>query len=117
MIQFKHERKYNKIGELTSKGGETIAFDSIQPWFFDTLEEGIFFERLVGKARCSNEENFSRKIGRDLARSRMKNTKLTVLKVERTGGTHFAVLSDSKGGLYGLERKKDRVYFVEYCNE
>lgn len=125
MIQFCHVRKY-KVGcknsknygaELSSHGGLTIAMEEIQPWLIEQLEIGNFIERKVGKARCSDEDNYNKKIGRELSLSRMKATKLTVVSVNGVGTDHeILVLKDPDNATYLLSKYKNatRVYFEEY---
>jgi len=123
MIQFCHNRKYIEtkvdfrgdcFSTINPHGGVTIAMESIEPWFFKTLEVGTSFEKKVGKARCSLDDNYNKKTGRELALSRMKMTTLTVIRAGE-----FTLLEDKNGGLYSLilNTKGTRVYFTEYEND
>lgn len=98
-------------------GGETIAMEEIQPWFFETLEQGNSFEKKVGKARCSDEDNYCKKTGREYAASRLKTTKLHVIGVHGKGTSeHVVVLMDDCGDTYHLIKyaNSTRVYLSEY---
>lgn len=107
MIQFVHNRKYENGLIKSAKGGTTIAMEPIQAWFFDTLQIGDFFEKKVGIARCSLEDNYCKKTGRDLAVSRLKPTRLTVIRQLGNG----IVVEDKNGALYYLRKVNSKVFF------
>lgn len=115
-IQFFHKRE-DIYGEINSKGGETIALESIEPWLLDKLTIGDFFTKSVGKARCSDKENYNRKTGRDLSTSRMKSKLLTVLDITSYTTTKFLILSDNEGHIYTLQKKEgaNKLHFIEYA--
>jgi hypothetical protein len=123
-IQYVHNREFEKdIYEfdyrcpvLLSRGGETIAFEVPEPWVIEALTIGDFLTKLVGKAKCSDEDNYSKKIGRELASSRMKATVLTVVRLENYGELRTAVLEDSKGHKYYIEKAPNytKVHFTLY---
>lgn len=125
-IQFCHKRKTilkpkipgcMPVEFLSARVGMTVAMEEVQAWFFETLEPGTFFEKRVGFARCSDEDNYCKKTGREFALSRLKATRLTVLTVHGKGTKeHVVVLKDKDGGLYHLTKYGDtqRVYFEEY---
>lgn len=124
MTQFHHVRKYTltsfytimEIEEVNPRGGKTIAMEDIEPWLLNQLTVGDFFTRRVGVARCSDEENYNKKTGRELAESRMKPVVLTVLAKNDFGSIVVAALKDEKGNVYGLELKKGAksVHFISY---
>jgi hypothetical protein len=121
-IQYVHNREYQEDHldrynlVLNSRGGETIAFEVPEPWVIEALTIGDFLTKLVGKAKCSDEDNYSKKIGRELASSRMKATVLTVVRLENYGELRSAVLQDSKGHKYYLEKAPNfkKVHFTLY---
>ena len=124
-IQFNHKRKeeaylpegsYTFDGRLASRGGQTIALEVPPPWFIETLQSLDFFTKSVGKARCSDEENYNKKTGRELAKSRMKPTVLTVLSNQDFGGVRILVLEDMNKNKYILEKRvgNKQVHFIGY---
>lgn len=121
-IQYVHNREYQEDHldrynlVLNSRGGETIAFEVPEPWVIEALTIGDFLTKLVGKAKCSDEDNYSKKIGRELASSRMKATVLTVVRLENYGELRSAVLQDSKGHKYYIEKAPNytKVHFTLY---
>lgn len=102
-------RELNDDGEIIvhAKAGETIAMEPIQGWVVDTLNQGDFFEKKIGTAKCSDEDNFNKKIGRDLAQSRMKSKKLTVISNDNYTKVRILVLEDTDGDRYFLYRYKN----------
>jgi hypothetical protein len=108
--------EYNLPYEVAPKGGETIAMEAIEPWHLDQFEVGNFFTKKVGVARCSDEDNYNKKVGRELALSRMKDTVLTVIDFKDYGEMKLAVLEDNKGKQYIVEKRPNfkRVHFVSY---
>jgi len=124
-IQYCHVRKYipdlnayNSKYEcvLSATGGETVAMQELEPWFVESLKPGDFFTKLVGKARCSDKENYNKKVGRELAKSRMSPTILTVLSNSDYGNTRVLILVDSKKNMYELHKKATnaKVHFLGY---
>ena len=121
-IQYVHNREYQEDHldrynlVLNSRGGETIAFEVPEPWVIEALTIGDFLTKLVGKAKCSDEDNYNKKIGRELASSRMKATVLTVVRLENYGELRSAVLQDSKGHKYYIEKAPNytKVHFTLY---
>jgi hypothetical protein len=117
-ITYYHIRKED--GEhIAPRGGVTLAMEQIEAWYFDTLEMGTFFEKSIGKARCSRDDNYCKKVGRDLAVERMKPTKLTVIAsiVSPVDNKKIVVLKDAKdNSLYYLKKVtgNNRVYLDEY---
>lgn len=103
-IQFFHKRIRAAIGsirlEVYARGGETIAMDTPPSWFINSLNVGDFFEKKVGKARCSSDDNYCRSVGRELCEKRMKLTKLTVDRIVALGDIIQTELIDSEGFIY-----------------
>jgi hypothetical protein len=117
-INYFHVRDYNGF-LVAPRGGTTLAMEQIEGWYFDTLEVGTFFEKSIGKARCSKKDNYCKKVGRELAVGRMKTTRLTVIAVvdEPSRNTRVVALRDSKDNSLYLMRKKagtSRVYLSNY---
>lgn len=124
-IQYCHVRKFKPEfnlmnftyeSKLEARGGETIAMQEVQVWFAQQLKPGDFFTKSVGKARCSDDENYNKKTGRDIATSRMKAVTLTVISNEDFGGVRRLVLTDTSGNAYLLEKRinHNKVHFVGY---
>lgn len=102
--------KYN----LSSRGGETIAMEELQPWFVKSLAIGDFFEKKIGEAKCSKEDNYCKKTGRELAKSRMKLRKLKVIGLETQGENFTCFLEDDRGNVYELAKYENAksVFFL-----
>jgi hypothetical protein len=131
-IQFNHSRKSPSFMIVTSvdilakeitisssvnpRGGETIAVEVPPPWFIETLQPQDFFMKSVGKARCSDEDNYNKKVGRELAQSRMKPTRLIVLSNQDFGGVRILVLEDKDKNKYVFEKRvgNKQVHFIGY---
>ena len=124
-IQYCHVRKYipefnisnfTYESKLSATGGITIAMQELEPWFVETLQDGDFFTKSVGKARCSDKENYNKKTGRELAVSRMKPMVFTVLSNRDFGGVRILILKDEKQNMYELHKKARniRVHFLGY---
>jgi len=121
MTQFYHDRLYRFTPcysdmEICPSGGQTIAMEEIAPWLLDTLKSLDFLTRRIGVARCSHEDNYNKKTGRELAESRMKPIVLTVLSNEDYGSNRILVLKDDKGKVYTLEKRfnANSVHFISY---
>lgn len=112
-MQFFHYRKptYKKdpLGfsvyqdGVSAKGGQTIVMEELKSWFVNALSEGEFFTKKVGKARCSDKENYNKKIGRELALSRAKVITLTVQKVLVLSQSKEIQLTDNEGNKYYVQ--------------
>lgn len=102
--QFFHKRIKKAINSLRldvcARGGETIALDTPPSWFINSLTIGDFFEKKVGKAKCSSDDNYCRSTGRELCEKRMKLTKLTVDRIVTLGDIVQTELIDSDGFIY-----------------
>jgi len=119
MIQYVHNRKtiWDRQDDLgiSSTGGETIAMQGLEPWFVESLTPGDFFTKQVGFARCSDEENYCKKTGRELAKSRMKNMVFTVLTNHKFSVERTLILKDEKDRLYVIKTKANgkKAWLVE----
>lgn len=107
-IQYCHKRNYNAKcypydDELNPKGGETIALEVPEPELLVELQPGEFFEKQVGRAKCSLSDNYCKKTGRELAHSRMKPTRLTCTHNISFVEVRFVTLEDPEGNEYTLQ--------------
>lgn len=87
----------------SAKGGQTIVMEELKSWFVNALSEGEFFTKKVGKARCSDKENYNKKIGRELSLSRAKVITLTVQKVLILTNSKQVHLTDTEGNSYYVQ--------------
>lgn len=112
-MQFFHYRKptYKKDqfgfsifqNGISAKGGQTIVMEELKSWFVNSLSEGEFFAKKVGKARCSDKENYNKKLGRELSLSRAKVVTLTVQKILILSNSKQVLLSDVEGNSYFIQ--------------
>ena len=102
------------FGELNPKGGETVALEVPEPWVLEALTVGDFFTKQIGKAKCSTEDNYNKKTGRDLARSRMKPTVLTVIDIQKYPDLISVLLRGPDDSSYLLEKRSTftKVHFT-----
>lgn len=132
MIQYCHKRKYEngsgkvfQLGDklyseygmlqISSKGGETVALEVIEPWFFDSLTVNDFFEKKVGFARCSDDDNYCKKTGREFSTSRMKSVRLVVKQILTNGEEKLLILMDANNNLYTLQKINGyKVRFIDW---
>lgn len=109
-IIYSHNRKTNEnsgpdFGEIKPRGGTTVAMEAIQSWLLDTLDVGSTIVRKVGIARCSTDDNYCRKTGRELAQSRLKQTTLTVMNLVRFDPSYTVVFfEDEVGNLFEVKK-------------
>jgi len=70
--QFFHYRQGKILGEVFPKGGATFSVEEVSIDAFDHLskELGIAVKLRVGVARCSEKDNYNKRIGRLISRSR-----------------------------------------------
>ena len=120
MIQYYHDRDYldwyegHDKEQLNPCSGRTVAIEVPEAWFFDTVVVGDFFEKRVGIARCHSEENYNKAIGREVATSRMKLTRLTVVRNSKDIlKKHWIVLEDTAGNFYTLQ-KNNKVFLLDF---
>lgn len=111
-IIFLHLRfkEIKKNGEIIThlKSGETICMEPLQGWFVDGLVQGDFFEKRIGSHKFSENDNFNKKIGRELSKSNMKINKLTVVANDNYGYVRNLVLEDKQGNRYRLLKFKNK---------
>jgi hypothetical protein len=110
-IQFVHNRRLEEVENtyewqlrIASRGGETVAMQALEPWFIESLTPGDFFTKQVGFAVCSDEDNYCKKTGRELAKSRMKNMVFTVIGNQQFTVDRLVVLQDEKDRLYVIKK-------------
>ncbi len=122
-IQFNHKRNLiitrfytvEDIVEINPRGGTTLALEVIEPWFFDSLAVNDFFDKKVGSARCSKDDNYCKKVGRELSTQRMKLTRLVVQSLVANETEKIIVLVDSNNNTYTLKKiNGQKVHFVGY---
>lgn len=125
-IQFNHKRKFHTVDNfpdiggmeyhvVNPRGGTTIALEVIEPWFFDSLAVNDFFDKKVGSARCSKDDNYCKKVGRQLSTQRMKTTRLVVQSLVSNETEKIIILVDSNNNLYILKKiNGHKVHFVGY---
>lgn len=115
-IVYSHNRLYKQhydsfndyfYDEILPKGGITIAIEAIPSYLLDTLKYGDTIVKKVGVARCSTEDNFCKKTGRELAESRLKSTTLTVRTVLKDEGFCYVVFEDENGNVFQATPSKD----------
>jgi hypothetical protein len=70
--QFFHYRQGKIFGEVFPKGGATFSVEEVSIDAFDHLSKalGIAVKLRVGVARCSEKDNYNKRIGRLISRSR-----------------------------------------------
>lgn len=94
-------------GEIQPRGGSTVAMESIQSWVLDTLEQGSSIVRKVGISRCSDDDNYCRKTGRQIAESRLKSTTLTVVNLVKMGDFVTVFFEDENDNLFEIKKSND----------
>ena len=118
-IQYNHQRNayYLRQGEILidtliqPHGGTTIAMEAVPVDMFLEMGVGDQLEVEVGKAVCSRKDNYNRKLGREIAKGRMKNVILNVIAVSKgevilSDGTNQYTLVLSANG--------KKVFFLDY---
>jgi hypothetical protein len=70
--QFFHYRQGKILGEVFPKGGATFSVEEVSIDAFDHLSKalGIAVKLRVGVARCSEKDNYNKRIGRLISRNR-----------------------------------------------
>lgn len=111
-----HNRKQNILQPYQSgrwwidpRGGSTVAMEAIQSWLLENLQMGDTIVRKIGIAKCSDEDNYCKKTGREIAKSRLKQTTLTVVNIVRLGTiqTVTVFFEDEKGNLFEVVKSND----------
>lgn len=92
---------------ISPRGGSTVAMESIQSWLLDQLQQGDTIVRKIGIARCSEDDNYCKKTGREIAESRLKQTMLTVVNIVRLGELVVVFFEDEKGNLFEVKKSSD----------
>jgi len=93
---------------VNPRGGSTVAMESIPSWLLDQLQQGDTIVRKVGIARCSTDDNYCRKIGRQLAESRLKQVMLTAVNIVKIGTEYTVVFfEDEVGNLFEIKKSGD----------
>jgi hypothetical protein len=122
-VQFAHVRRgvVTNNFELrpASRGGYTVALEIPQSWLLKDLKVGESFDKKVGIAICSSEDNYNKKLGRELASSRLKPTRLTCVEVqEDEDGNRAIALSAGNGKVLLLRRlNSGKVFFLTSVKE
>lgn len=115
-VVYCHNRTYNQTQRmdgtslnLSPRGGSTVAMEAIPSWLLDTIEMGSTIERKVGIARCSDEDNYCKKTGRELAHSRLKSTLLKVVNIVKYGveGNTIVFFEDKNKNLFEVKKSSD----------
>jgi len=120
MILYCHKRKLgiNKFWKdcIEALGGTTVAIEQLKPWLLETLKVGEFLEKKVGISKCSDEDRYDKKIGRELAKSRMKLTRLTVVKIiQQDNYIRVDFVSDSNAVFKFIKYKSaTEPFFTDY---
>jgi hypothetical protein len=122
-VQFSHKRN-SKISndftlEIDPRGGLTTALEIPQSWLLKEIKVGESFDKKVGIARCSTDDNYNKKLGRELAKSRMKLTRLVcVEEVSDTEGNKSIALDIGGGNVVLLRRlSSGKVFFLATVKE
>jgi hypothetical protein len=115
-IQYNHHRQETYTdpyfqGTTIARGGTTIAMESVPVDMFLEMTVGDQLEVEVGKAVCSKKDNYNRKLGREIAKGRMKNVVLDVIAASKgeiilSDGTNQYTLILSATG--------KKVFFLSY---
>lgn len=70
-VHYLHLRHHDTDGFILNQGGQTLAWEVVD-------QKDNLFKIRLGRAICSEKDNFWRKRGRDLAKERMENpTRIT----------------------------------------
>src|SRR5574343_1213396 len=107
MIDFYHDRDYDYLqfkkimkrdkweNPYKVKGGQTFAVEKL-PITTYVLNINNVVHINFGVARCHKEDNFVKKIGRDLAVANMQYTEFTVVKVVLLPNKQYYTLESDK---------------------
>lgn len=114
----KRNKGINKFGVscIEALGGTTVAIESLNSWVLNALKVGDFFDKKVGIAKCSKEDRYNKKSGRELAKSRMKLVKLKVSMIIQLESKISVMLEDEKGNTYHLIKynSANEIFFVGF---
>jgi hypothetical protein len=110
-IVYSHNREYKEHAtygvSVSPRGGSTVAMESIQSWLLTQLQQGDTIVRKVGIARCSEDDNYCKKTGRELALSRMKSQTLTAVNIVKMGNVVTVFFEDQNDNLFEVKTSKD----------
>ena len=81
---------------ISGKGGKTYAVEQLPKSAIETLRIGSSISFKVGMATCSPKDNFSKKIGRELAEKNMQYLEFKVTKITLTEGRADVQLNSDK---------------------
>ena len=93
--------------DVSPRGGSTVAMESIPSWLLDTIEQGSSIVRKVGIARCSKDDNYNKKKGREIAESRLKQVTLTVVNIVKIGPAVTVFFEDENDNLFEVKKSGD----------
>lgn len=93
--------------ETSPRGGVTVAMEVIQSSLLPYLGQGDTIVRKLGLAKCSDEDNYCKKTGRELAFSRLKETTLTVVNIVKLLAFVIVFFEDEDGNLYEVKSSND----------
>jgi hypothetical protein len=122
-VQFAHVRRSVVTDNFelrpASRGGYTVALEIPQSWLLAEIKVGESFDKKVGIAICSSDDNYSKKLGRELSSSRLKATRLTCVEVqEDKEGNRSIALSAGNGKVLLLRRlSSGKVFFLASVKE
>lgn len=112
-IVYCHNREFRELKpedinfKLNAKGGSTVAMEAIPSWLLDQLKMGSTIEKKVGIARCSDDDNYCKKTGREIAQSRLKSTLLKVVNIVTIGPMVIVFFEDKNKNLFEVKKSKD----------
>lgn len=117
-VVYCHNRKYDVVDNfpdiggmenlvLSARGGTTVAMESIPSWILDMICQGDSIVRKVGIARCSDDDNYCKKRGREIAESRLKQTSLTVVNIVRIAKFVTVFFEDENDNLFEVKTSGD----------
>ena len=104
---------------LDPRGGLTVAIEAPHTEVIKQIQVGESFDQKVGIAKCSTEDNYNKKIGRELAVSRMKSTNLKCVEVQdEPNGDRLVALSDGNNNALLFKRlAAGKVFFLRTVKE
>lgn len=116
MIQYLHVRNYTD-SVVDPTGGKTVALEVPTSETLDSLEIGDVLTLGFGEARCSQEDNYCKKVGRVLATSRLKHQVMTIVRRYNDGDDNvFVQLPDMRIVKLCKHRGSERYYFEVLYN-
>lgn len=101
------DKTFGHYLEVSPRGGSTVAMESIPSWLLDTIQQGDSIVRKVGIARCSEDDNYCKKTGREIAQSRLKQKTLTVVNIVKIGTFVTVFFEDEDGNLFEVKKSSD----------